>query len=154
MTDDEWKEAVVETLASRRRDPDGTIAKLSSLSRQATASERKFAGTWHATQALGVAAVILSESGRHREAASIFKRVAKLHEAVLRQHGHGLGSALAAASLELFKAGQPEPATRLAWESLRHFGTFPDPSSVHEQVIRELRAHLNKKARRGSRHAG
>ena len=145
MTDEEWTEAVTVALRLRSSDPDAAISRLRALSRQASASGRKFAGRSQAAQALALAAQAVSESGRHTEAARVFKRAAKLHKEALRHHGYGLGSSLAAASLELFKARQPEPAMRLAWEALRLFGQFPDPSSVHEQLIHELRAHLNRK---------
>jgi hypothetical protein len=154
VTDDEWTKSVMAAFELRKTDPDTAVARLRTLSRQASSSGRKYAGVYHATQALGLAAAVLSQAGRHREAARAFQRVAKLHKGSLRQHGHSLGSSLAAASLELFEAGQPDPATRLAWEALRMFGQYPDPSSVHEKIIRRLRTHLNEKSKRGRGHAG
>jgi hypothetical protein len=149
VTDDEWNAEFKSAFALRNRDPKSAVARLRRLSRRAIKAERNGVGAWHAAQSLGMAASILSGVGQHREAAAVFRQVAKLHQGSFRHHGYGLGSALASAALELFKAGQERQAVPLAWESLRMFGQFPDPSSVHEEIIRSLRAHLNRVAPRG-----
>jgi tetratricopeptide (TPR) repeat protein len=151
LTDDEWNAEFKQAFALRRTEPDQAIARLRRLSRRSTLSERRFAGGSHAAQALGMSAAILSEVGRHREAASEFKKVAKLHESALRHSGYALGSSLASAALELFQCGKADAAERAAWRALRMLGEFPDPSEIHEELMRRLRSHLNKRSGRPRR---
>ena len=129
MTDDQWSVEFKSAFALRNTDPNGTVTRLRLLSRRAAKSERSAVGAWHAAQSLEMAATILSGAGRHREAAALFRQVAKQHRGLLRQHGYGMSSALASAALELFKAGQQKQAVPLAWEALRMFGQFPDPAA-------------------------
>jgi tetratricopeptide (TPR) repeat protein len=149
LTDEEWNAELAGAIGLRRREPDAAIARLRRLARRSSSAARRSVGELHAAEALVVSGTILSETGRHREAASEFQKAARLHEARLRHSGHAAGSALAFAALELFQAGRSEAAARVAWRALRLFGDFPDPSTVHEELIRSLRSHLETKTRRG-----
>ena len=151
MTDEEWNVDVGRAFGLRKKQPDEAIAQLRRLSRRSLSSERKLAGSIHAAQALGLAATILSATGRHRAAAAEFRKAAALHEGRLRHHGYGLGSSLASAALELFRCGEDAAATRTAKRALRLFGEFPDPTPIHEELIRRLREHLNKAGPRRAR---
>ncbi len=155
MTDEEWTAEITKLFELRRREPAAVVARSKRLSRRAAQAERHAVGAAHIADSLALAAITLSEAGKHREAARLFRGAARVHERVLRRHGFSRGSALASAALELFKAGANEPAARIATEALRSFGQFPDPSSIHEEVLRRLRAHLQERAtRRRRRGAG
>jgi hypothetical protein len=152
MTHNEWTKELKTALALSRQEPARAIERLRKLARTAADSDRKVVNSWHMTQALGFAASILSECGHHREAASILRKVAKLHKEALLEHGHALVSSLESAALELFKAGA---AIHLAREAMSHFGNFPDPSTIHEDVVRRLRTHVQERAsKRRGRKAG
>jgi N6-adenosine-specific RNA methylase IME4 len=146
MTHNEWTKELKTALALSRQEPARAVERLRKLARTAADSDRKVVNSWHTTQALGFAASILSEGGHHRKAASILRKVAKLHKEALLEHGHALVSSLESAALELFKAGAADAAIHLAREAMSHFGNFPDPSTIHEDVVRRLRTHVQERA--------
>ena len=133
-------------MALRHQSPARAVARLKQLSEQASAAERKFAGSAQAIDSLNIAASLLSEAGQHRRAAHLLRQVAWLHESSYRRHGYGLASALGGAALELFRSGSAKPSASLAEQALRHFGDFPDPSAIHEELVRRLRHYQQERA--------
>ena len=145
MTRDEYLSELQEALALRGSNPKAAVASLRRLAKRLDAAV-DVVGPAEAAEPLGFAATILAQQGSHVAAANAFRAVAEMHLAPMRHHGFGRGSALASASLELFRANRPRAAAELAWEALALLGRFPDPSSIHQEVIRRLREHLNEQA--------
>jgi hypothetical protein len=60
--------------------------------------------------------------------------------------GRAIATALAQAALLQFKVGEGDAAKQTAEEAIQYFATAKDPSMLFENLIRQLRVGLEKKA--------
>jgi hypothetical protein len=151
MTHKDWHAAVKAALELASHNEVDAARRLQRLAAQCRQQSKGTVGDWQFEQSLSLAATTLDEAGRHQDAARLYKRLAKHHEASLTYQGHALASTQTAMALALFAAGERAAATRVGLQALKWAGQFQNPSALLEKLLGEVRGFLNDKARRRRR---
>src|SRR4029077_1882616 len=102
MTHSAWVIEMKAALALSERQPLRAADRLKRLADKAARVERQSVTTWHVVEALGAAALVLSERRKHKKAGRLLRAVIRRHEQQLAYHGNGIASALASAAVEAF----------------------------------------------------
>jgi len=125
--------------AAERGDNPAAIGLLESLADHCHEKARDALTEWHEIQALWILGVQLEEHNGHARAAAVYRRMADLRRAALRESGHGLASALAAAAVASLQAGKRMAARKLAKEAFGLHKVYPLPRHELELLRRGMR---------------
>jgi hypothetical protein len=151
MTHQQWHAEVKAALDLALRNKTEAGRRLQRLAAQCQRNAKGMIGDWQFEQSLSLAATTLEQAGRHKDAARLYRRLAKHHERSLTYQGQALASTQTAMALALFAAGERAAASRVGLEALRWAGQFQDPSAPLEKLLGEVRRFLDDKAQRGRR---
>jgi len=150
MTTQQWHFELRSALDSATDNKINAARRLEQLAARSRRHAKSTIGDWHFEQALGLAATLLADAGRHKDAVRFYRRLARHHAESLAYQGRALASTQTALALTLFAARDPAAAA-VGREAMRWGGQFGDPSAALEKLLGQLREFLNAKARRRRR---
>jgi hypothetical protein len=133
-----WAEQMKAAMALKCTSPERAAAALKSLARSAERQVKGGLTDWHVEQAIGLAAVILAESGDHPSAARLCRRNSRHLRAQLTYYVRALASSLAFEAFQLSACGQDKGARRVALEAMGYFEGSPDSSTTVRRLAKLL----------------
>jgi hypothetical protein len=104
MTHQQWHAAVTAALDLVSRNKAGAARRLERLAAHCRRQAKGAVSDWHFEQSLSLAATTLDEAGHHKDAARLYKRLAKHYERSLSYQRQALASIQTAMALALEKA--------------------------------------------------
>jgi hypothetical protein len=145
VTHDEWKKRLGSIADLQDSDPSGALDMAMRLADDSRAEAQSGLSEWHEEQALSFAATIDLELNRYAEACEIFEQLALRHRRTMAGAGHSAAQMLAEAAIARFQLGEGELGAKLAEESLRLFGQYPEPNLFLADAIKEWRRFVDGK---------
>ena len=147
MQHDDWHAAMKKLMDSAETTNDDWEALL----RKTEHAARTSVGYWHVQQTLELYAIFLRDNGDPEAASELYQRVAADADEQLRYWHAASATSLAYAALDGFNNADPTRAVDLAKRALKHFGHSAEPPfPVFEELIAQMRTHLENQAREGS----
>ena len=112
MTTQQWHSELESALDSASDNKINAARRMELLAARCRGHAKSTIGDWHFEQSLGLAATLLADAGRHKDAARLYRRLARHHARSLAYQGRALASAQTALALTLFAARDPVAGPR------------------------------------------
>jgi hypothetical protein len=141
MKDTDFTKTIKKLFALQKERPLAAARAFVALADKCERISKRSISSWHIEQALGFAAVAFECARKPKDYLEVELRIIERHRATLRYHGHGLANSLGRLALAHFTAGKIDAGIKYAYESLRYFADYPEPSYLIEKLGPELKKH-------------